>query len=202
MTRRWLLLIYTVPTTPSRTRAYVWREIRREGALLLRDGVAALPASSAARSWAVDAAKRITAGGGTAAAATATLETADERRLIAAFRKEREREYAEIVSSCAGLVEHIEREREHAELSFEELEELEADMGKIQRWFADVRERDHFKTPAAGAAERAIANCERRVSRFAERSSLEDLAARAAGSTATRPAGPRTRGPRNRRVRT
>jgi hypothetical protein len=184
VSRRWLLLVYTVPTTPSRTRAYVWRELRREGALLLRDGVAALADGPAARRWAAEVAKRIGAGGGTATTATATFEAAPERRLVAAFQKEREREYAEIESACDGLLEHIAREQEHAQFTFEELEELEADLGKIQRWFADVRRRDRFQAPSARAAQRAIAVCERRLAEFGERASREDLAARAAGPLA------------------
>ncbi len=183
MSRRWLLLIYTVPTSPSRTRAYIWREIRRQGAALVRDGVAALPDGTRARRWAADAAKRIAAGGGRASAATASFGGADERRLIAAFQRERDREYAEIASSCAALLEHIEREREHADFSFEE---LEADLGKIQRWFADVCERDHFKAAGRRSAERAIASCQRKVTRFAERASEEDLAIRTTGPLATR----------------
>src|SRR5881392_3705166 len=43
MDRRWLLLIYTIPSEPSRKRAYVWRELKKAGALYLRDGVAVLP---------------------------------------------------------------------------------------------------------------------------------------------------------------
>src|SRR4051812_990657 len=39
----WLLLIYTVPTQPSRKRATVWREIKKLGAVYLRDGVCVLP---------------------------------------------------------------------------------------------------------------------------------------------------------------
>lgn len=178
MSRRWLLLIYTVPTTPSRTRAYVWRELRREGALLLRDGVAALADAPAARSWATEAAKRITAGGGTATTATATFAAAPERRLVAAFQNERASEYAEVEEACEGLLEHIVREREHAQFTFEE---LEADLGKIRRWFADVRKRDRFGAPRARGAERAIQTCEQRLARFAERAAKADLAARAAG---------------------
>ena len=201
MSRRWLLLIYTVPTTPSRTRAYVWRELRRKGALLVRDGVAALPESAAARTWASEAAKRIAAGGGNATASRATFGTPDERRLISAFQRERDREYAEIKSSCADLLAHIAREREHAAFSFEELEELEADLGKIQRWFADVRQRDWFRAPAGRAAERALASCERRVRGFAERASREDLAARAVGPLARPRAAADAPPKRNRRSR-
>lgn len=192
ISRPWLLLIYTVPTTPSRTRAYVWREIRREGALLLRDGVAVLPDPSAARGWATEVAERLRAGGGTATTLVATFEPSDERRLVAAFQKEREREYADIESACAGLLEHIAREREHAAFTFDE---LEADLAKIRRWFADVRERDHFEAPAARGAERAIETCGRELARFAERASDTERAGRAAAL----PAAPAARRGRTRR---
>lgn len=43
MTPDWLLLIYTVPATPSRKRAAIWREIKKAGAVYLRDGVCILP---------------------------------------------------------------------------------------------------------------------------------------------------------------
>src|SRR5206468_4312943 len=39
----WALLIYTVPADPSRKRAYVWRELKKVGAVYLRDGVCVLP---------------------------------------------------------------------------------------------------------------------------------------------------------------
>jgi len=179
-----LLLIYTVPTTPSSTRAYVWREIRRQGALLLRDGVAALLDTAAARHWAAGVGRRLGEGGGTATTAAATFSPADERRLVDAFRIERTREYAEIVSACVGLDEHIARERDHAEFTFAELEELEADLGKIRRWFAEVRARDRFGAASARSTERSIEVSARRLARFAERASAAELAGRAAGPLA------------------
>src|SRR5256885_8811284 len=45
----WVLLVYTVPATPSRKRAAVWREVKRLGAVYLRDGVCVLPDTAAAR---------------------------------------------------------------------------------------------------------------------------------------------------------
>src|SRR4051812_8475836 len=122
MPRRWLLVIYTIPTTPSRTRAYVWREIRRAGALLLRDGVAVLPAGTETVRWARETSRRIESAGGTVTTAVATLEASDERRVKAAFQTEREREYGEIVSACQILVAHVEREHEHSGFTFDELE--------------------------------------------------------------------------------
>ena len=39
----WLALSYTVPTSPSKVRVYVWRRLRTIGAQQLRNGLAILP---------------------------------------------------------------------------------------------------------------------------------------------------------------
>src|ERR1017187_3618265 len=41
----WLLLIYRVPSEPTRLRAAVWRRIKSMGAIYLQNSAAALPAS-------------------------------------------------------------------------------------------------------------------------------------------------------------
>ena len=43
---RWLLLIYKIPRKPTAGRVYVWRKLRKLGALLLHDAVWVLPANS------------------------------------------------------------------------------------------------------------------------------------------------------------
>lgn len=174
MAKRWRALIYTVPTTPSRTRAHVWREVRRAGALLLRDGVALLPDDVEATRWMTDTASRIVVGGGTATVITAAFAAADERRVIAAMREDRRREYGEIEESCRALLAHIRREQEHAAFSFEELEELEADLEKIHRWRRAVLARERFPTAARDRAARAIVRCERRIAAFARRASAAE----------------------------
>ncbi len=42
----WLLFLYKVPHEPSSYRVYVWRKLKRIGALLLHDSAWALPLSS------------------------------------------------------------------------------------------------------------------------------------------------------------
>ena len=46
MLQSWLLFLYKVPHEPSSHRVYVWRKLKRLGALLLHDSVWALPMSS------------------------------------------------------------------------------------------------------------------------------------------------------------
>ena len=45
----WLLLVYKVPSEPSARRVYVWRKLKRLGAILLHDAVWVLPANSRTR---------------------------------------------------------------------------------------------------------------------------------------------------------
>ena len=42
----WLLFLYKVPHEPSSHRVYVWRKLKRLGAILLHDAVWAMPMSS------------------------------------------------------------------------------------------------------------------------------------------------------------
>lgn len=42
----WLLLTYNVPRNPTANRVYVWRKLKRLGALLLNDALWVLPASA------------------------------------------------------------------------------------------------------------------------------------------------------------
>src|SRR5436853_6420815 len=42
-TRSWLLLAYKVPREPSATRVYVWRKLKKLGAVALQDAVWVLP---------------------------------------------------------------------------------------------------------------------------------------------------------------
>jgi hypothetical protein len=47
--RTWLLLAYRVPREPTANRVYVWRKLRRLGAIALQDAVWLLPASEQTR---------------------------------------------------------------------------------------------------------------------------------------------------------
>lgn len=47
--RSWILLAYSVPRQPSARRVYVWRKLKRLGAVLLQDSVWVLPANAQTR---------------------------------------------------------------------------------------------------------------------------------------------------------
>ena len=97
----WALLIYTVPATPSRKRAAVWREVKRLGAIYLRDGVCVLPDTASARDGLEALSQRVVELGGQSAVVwQAQLAACAADALLAEFAQAREAEYADIVAAA------------------------------------------------------------------------------------------------------
>jgi hypothetical protein len=143
----WLLLIYTVPSDPSRKRASVWREVKKVGALYLRDGVCILPQ----RPDTLAAFRRITTmiedfQGQVTLVDRAYLSAERAAEVIASLRAAREEEYGEVKEAAIQLLAYVEQEREHRSFTYAELEQLEADVGKLRRWFDQIQVRSYFPT--------------------------------------------------------
>ena len=149
---RWLLLIYTVPRSPSRLRATIWRELKKVGAVYLRDGVCALPEREATQTALTTIATRVREFGGQASLATAHLDPESSTRIVEEASAARASEYTELTGDAERFLEHVAREREHRKLTYAEVEELEGDLEKLRRWFEQMRARDYF--PVAAEQER------------------------------------------------
>ncbi len=169
MADSWLLLIYTVPAAPSRKRATIWRALKQVGAVYLRDGVAVLPDRAEARSAFRAIAEKVGEFGGQATLVEEARLPAERAEAIAAqANANREEEYAEVAREAERFLEHARREREHRELTFAELEEIEADLGKLKRWVEQIRGRDHFGALSAGRVEELLGECDAALAAFLE----------------------------------
>lgn len=94
---------------------------------------------------------------------------AQEERTVARFRQEREKEYSDIVAECQEALKHIEWESERREFNFEEVEELEGDVEKIKRWYADVKQLDFWETPAKDQVDKSISEVEESLAAFVQK---------------------------------
>lgn len=167
--RDWLLLIYTVPSQPSRLRATVWRELKKAGAVYLRDGVAILPQRDETLAVFQAIAGRIGAFGGQATLVEgARLGAERAEAVITQLQAARAEEYAEIRREAEHFLAHAARERAHRAFTFAELEELEEDLGKLKHWVAQVRTRDYCETADGGFIEELLDRCEAAVSSLLE----------------------------------
>ncbi len=157
---RWALLVYTVPATPSRKRAAVWREVKRLGAHYLRDGVCALPDTGAARAGLEALADRVVALGGQAAVVReGRLPAATAAALLIELAQARRAEYSEVATAAAALLRHLRQEADHHALGRVERAGLAGDLGRLERWLAQIQARDYLGDGDTTAVATTLAAC-------------------------------------------
>lgn len=66
------------------------------------------------------------------------------------------------------MLRHVERERQQQEFTFEEVQELEGDLGKIKRWLSEARERDFWYVTTREEVEKIIEEAEARLAAFTQ----------------------------------
>ncbi len=170
---RWLLLVYRVPSEPSRLRATVWRRIKSLGAIYLQNSAAALPASVAAERSLRKLRSEILDMSGSAVLLSCEV-LAGEADVRAAFQAARDDEYEEIVDKCADFIAGLDKEYAESHFSFAELEENEVDLVKLRNWLARVRERDVFGASGLAPALSCLAECEEKLETYAARVYVEE----------------------------
>lgn len=153
--RRWLLLIYRVPQDPPGRRTYVWRQLKQLGAVYLQQAVTVLPNQPELRSGLERLAQRISEFGGEVSLLETTTPTrAWEEGLINRFNAARDAEYTELIENIERFEDEIRRERHKGRFHFAQLEDIEAEWEKLQRWHQRVLGRDFFEAPSrTGAAD-------------------------------------------------
>ncbi len=169
----WLVLVYKVPSEPTRLRATVWRRLKGLGAIYLQNSAAALPAGVSAERALKKLRHEIVDMSGTAILLRSTL-LAGGAAVFEAFQAARDDEYDEIVDKCQDFLAGIEKEFTAQHFSFAELEENEVDHLKLVSWLAKVRSRDVLGAPGRGPAEEAVSSCGQALEGYAARVYRED----------------------------
>ena len=97
-----------------------------------------------------------------------TATTEDE--LLALFNKHRTAEYDELLEGCDNFLREIEIENEtrKGKFTFHEVEENEAELGKLKRWHKKIAKRDFFHNEKAEAAQVELETCEQYFNAFVE----------------------------------
>src|ERR687898_2626078 len=162
----WFVLVYKLPSEPTRYRASVWRKLKAAGAVYLQSGVAALPADTGAERVMRGAVQEIRESEGTAYLVRGPL-AGDDAALVEAFNAARDDEYREVLDRCRDFHAELEKEREAGKFTFAELEENEEDLAKLEAWLRKVELRDRFGAPKAPEARTAVLACREDLEAFA-----------------------------------
>lgn len=164
----WLVLIYRIPSEPTRLRATAWRRLKGLGAVYLQNSVAALPARPAAERALRKLRHEIEEMSGTATLLACTA-LAGEHEILATFQAARNDEYEEIVDKCHDFLAGLEKEYSANHFTYAELEENEEDLLKLRNWFAKVTDRDVFGASRHAATSNELAGCEEALEKYAAR---------------------------------
>lgn len=163
---RWLMLMYQVPSEPSRLRTAVWRRLKALGAVYVAHSVAVLPESPEAERALRALRAEVGQMGGTAQLVRAEplLGQAD---FAAKYNEARDEEYAEVIGRCEDFLAEIEQEAGAGHFTYAELEENDEDLAKLRSWLGKVGVRDVLGASSAEVARAAVTRCEEALEGFA-----------------------------------
>ena len=173
----WLLLVYRVPSEPTRLRSTVWRRLKSLGAIYLQNSAAALPASVTAERALRKLRSEILDMSGTAALLSCAV-LAGEPEIRAQFQAARDDEYEEIVDKCQDFLAQVKKEYAENHFTYAELEENEVDLVKLRNWLDRVRQRDVFGASGRQPAEKWLGDCDQSLEAYAARVYAEEAESR------------------------
>jgi hypothetical protein len=133
----WLLFVYKVPPEPSARRVYVWRKLKRLGALLLHDAVWVLPDSDRTREqlqWLAGEIMEMQ-GGDALLWQSQPLLPGVEQRIREQFAAQTEAEYREILDALAAP---------------------DADLAEMSRRYQQASARDYFQSEMGASVRTAL----------------------------------------------
>lgn len=170
VTLSWLLLTYKVPSEPTTKRIALWRRLKGMGAVYLQNGVCLLPKTD-------DHVRRLKMlendisgmGGEAVILETVALDRAQEEKVVARFKADRDEQYREFLGRCADFEKEIAKEIAINKFSYAELEEEDTDLKKLQSWLEKIKKLDFYGAPLAEEATARLRACEALLDSYAQR---------------------------------
>ena len=136
------MLIYRVPSEPTRLRASVWRRLRNLGAIYVQNSVAAAPRTPQSERLLRTLRNEIVGKMEGMALLISTTSIIGEDDLVQMYNSARDDEYEEILDKCVDFHAGVAKEVEARHFTYGELEENEEDLNKLRGWYEKVRARD------------------------------------------------------------
>jgi hypothetical protein len=162
----WLLLSTTTGKADA-LRVFVWRHLRKLGAIYVGQSVCLLPKRPTVVEAVQRTAERVRAEGGSMRILTVQFsDPADEESLREQQRADRDIEYAEVLDRVPAFLTEIETETKRGRATYTEVEESEADLDRFDRWMASIQSRDYFHATGRAAALAALDQCRQALAAF------------------------------------
>lgn len=168
--QNWLLLTYKVPAEPAKKRIALWRKLKGMGAVYLQNGVCLLPKTD-------DHTRRLKMmenevaemAGDSIILETVALDQAQEDKVMARFKADRDQQYEEYLDKCKDFEAEIAKETAANHFTYAELEENDVDLKKLQSWLEKIRKLDFYGATLAIEAQQRLQACEALLDIYAQR---------------------------------
>lgn len=170
MDTTWLLLVYKVPPEPARKRVALWRRLKGLGAVYLQSGVCLLPKSDDhVRQLKIVENEVAEMAGEAVILETVALDRAQQEKVLARFKADRDDEYREFLDKCDDFEREVAKEEASGHYTYAELEENDVDLKKLQGWLDKIRKLDFYGAPLRAEAEQRLKGCEAVLDAYAQR---------------------------------
>jgi hypothetical protein len=166
---KWLFFSYSLPAEPSKARVYIWRQLKKLGAVNYQS-VWVLPYSKER----IEDLNRLIESiesykGESLVIEGKSLTKSQEERINKAIIDSRNEEYGELIEKCEDYFKEIDLEIERENFIFAEVEENEEELEKLKLWLKKVAKRDVLDVPLRKVAVEKLKDCEKRFDEFAQR---------------------------------
>ena len=167
---KWIFFSYSLPAKPSKARVYVWRQLKRLGALS-HQSFWILPSSPER----VNELKKLCEsindfhGGSLIIDGGKVLSADQEERIRKIFVESRDEEYQELIYKCDDFFKEIQSEIDRENFIFAEVEENEEELDKLRLWLKKIEKRDVLGGSKRKAANEKVKSCEQVFEDFARR---------------------------------
>lgn len=167
MNHSWIVLSYKVPSEPSTVRVGIWRNLKALGVVYIQQSVCVAPDTVEVRKKLLQIKRTIDLNDGEALFLDVVqFAEPTEKQLIQMFNQQRTKEYEEFLDGCESFLKEMETESQKRNYTFHEVEENEADLGKLKRWFRKILKRDFFQSDLATQAKSQLDLCETTLAEF------------------------------------
>src|SRR5438067_7672775 len=170
VTRPWLLLTYKVPPEPAAKRIALWRRLKGMGAVYLQNGVCLLPKTDDHVGRLKMLENDITEMGGDAVILEAVaLDRGQEEKVVARFKADRDDAYREFIDKCDDFETEIAKETTVQHFTYNELEENDVELKKLQGWLEKIKKLDFNGGGLAAEAAKGLKSGEGLLVAYAQR---------------------------------
>lgn len=155
--RKWLVINYNLPTEPSRLRVAAWRNLKKQGAVNIKQSMWVLPHNDDNYSALQTISQEIESNNGEVLLMECVFfDQNHEQKVISYFNNVRDEEYKEFIDKCENYFKELEKEIAIEKFTFAELEEEEEELEKLLAWYAKIEARDIFHSSQRACAEEKL----------------------------------------------